>query len=56
MFSDEGVDIYCDRPEGISPETYAVILDALKRLEAKQVVDLVERDMFKIMIKGQVAS
>ena len=56
LFSDEGVDVYCDRPEGISRETYALIFDALKGLEASRVADLVEKDMFAIKIKGQDAS
>ena len=53
LFSEEGVDIYCDRAEGLSEETYGLIFDALKRIEAKHVVDLVDRDLFKIKIKSQ---
>ncbi|KAM0325317.1 hypothetical protein ACHAQA_007302 [Verticillium albo-atrum] len=51
LFTKEGVDVYCDRKEGISEEGYAEVLAALKGLEAKPVVALVEADMQAVEIR-----
>lgn len=50
MFTKEGIDVYCDRREGISEETYAGIEAALKGLDAKALVDMVEGDMRPVEI------
>jgi hypothetical protein len=50
LFSDEGVDVYCDRVEGVSEETYALIRDALRGLQAKNVVELVENEIREVKI------
>ncbi|KAF3343604.1 DUF185 domain-containing protein [Verticillium dahliae VDG2] len=51
LFTKEGVDVYCDRSEGISEEAYAEVLAALRGLEARAVVDLVEADMRPVEIR-----
>lgn len=50
-FTAEGVDIYCDNAEGLSEETYGLIVEALKGLEAKSVATMVEKDMRPVEIK-----
>lgn len=50
VFTKEGVDIYCDRREGLSAGTYKEILEALKGLEAKEVAAMVEKDMQPVEI------
>ncbi|ORY56870.1 uncharacterized protein BCR38DRAFT_111927 [Pseudomassariella vexata] len=52
LFTKEGVDIYCDRREGPSPETVEMIMRELKALDAAPtVVQLVEREMRDVEIK-----
>lgn len=51
VFTKEGLDIYCDRKEGLSEETYAAIREALKGLEAKKVVEMVEKHMQPVEIR-----
>ncbi|PTB66404.1 hypothetical protein BBK36DRAFT_4650 [Trichoderma citrinoviride] len=51
LFTREGLDVYCDRREGLSEETYGKIAEALKRLDAKALVDMVVQDMKPVEIK-----
>jgi hypothetical protein len=51
VFTKEGLDIYCDRREGLSERTYAAIMEALRNVDAKQVVSMVEADMRPVEIK-----
>ena len=51
VFTKEGVDVYCDQREGLSTGTYEKIMEALKRLDAKGVVDMVANDMQPVEIK-----
>ncbi|KAK8039353.1 hypothetical protein PG993_007764 [Apiospora rasikravindrae] len=52
LFTPEGVDIYTDRPEGISPETLAGVTAALNSLQsAPKVVQYVEKDLREIQIQ-----
>ncbi|EKJ69958.1 hypothetical protein NXS19_010556 [Fusarium pseudograminearum] len=54
VFSKEGLDVYCDRKEGLSEATYERIFEALKGLkgsEAKKVADLVEANMQPVEIR-----
>lgn len=52
LFTPEGIDIYSDRPEGISPETLAGVTAALNSLEsAPKVVEYVAKDMREIEIQ-----
>ena len=51
LFTKEGLDIYSDRMDGISEETYAAIMAALKKLEdAPKIVTLVEKQMAPVLI------
>ncbi|KAI2468396.1 hypothetical protein F4781DRAFT_268935 [Annulohypoxylon bovei var. microspora] len=51
LFTQEGVDIYSDRKEGLSKEAAGDIIKALKELkDAPKVVELVEKDMQEIDI------
>jgi hypothetical protein len=50
MFTEEGVDIYSDRKEGLSKETADDIINALKQLEAPKLVQLVEKKMMEVAI------
>ncbi|KAK0704794.1 hypothetical protein B0H67DRAFT_603837 [Lasiosphaeris hirsuta] len=49
-FTKEGLDILTDRKEGVGEETAGEILQALKGLEAKRVVELVEKDMLPVKV------
>ena len=51
VFTREGLDIYCDRREGLSERTYAAIMEALRKLDAREVVSMVEADMRPVEIK-----
>ncbi|KFA60868.1 hypothetical protein S40285_04836 [Stachybotrys chlorohalonatus IBT 40285] len=51
LFTKEGLDIYCDRKEGLSEQTYSSIMEALKKLDAKHLVDLVMTDMQPVEIR-----
>ncbi|KAL2883397.1 hypothetical protein SGCOL_001079 [Colletotrichum sp. CLE4] len=50
VFTKEGVDIYCDRKEGLSAAGYEEVMGALKGLEAKELVGMVEKDMLPVEI------
>ncbi|KAI1381221.1 hypothetical protein F4677DRAFT_119604 [Hypoxylon crocopeplum] len=51
LFTQEGVDIYSDRREGLSKETVEAIVKALKELkDAPKVVELVEKHMQEVEI------
>ncbi|KAH7320059.1 hypothetical protein B0I35DRAFT_227386 [Stachybotrys elegans] len=50
MFTKEGLDIYCDRKEGLSEQTYERIMEALLKLDAEHVVDLVKKEMQPVEI------
>lgn len=51
VFTKEGIDVYCDRREGLSDSTYAAILDALKKVGVKELVDMVDKDMRAVEIR-----
>lgn len=51
IFTKEGVDIYSDRKEGLSPETVEGIIAELKKLDAPAVAQMVEKDMQDVEIK-----
>ncbi|KAL3960305.1 hypothetical protein ACCO45_005422 [Purpureocillium lilacinum] len=46
-----GVDVYCDRREGLSEATYKRVEEALRKLEAPPVVSMVDKDMRPVEIK-----
>ncbi|RYP80663.1 hypothetical protein DL769_002345 [Monosporascus sp. CRB-8-3] len=51
LFTQEGLDIYSDRREGLSRETLEAIMDALKKLdEAPKIVTLVRKQMRPVEI------
>ncbi|RYO89301.1 hypothetical protein DL764_008595 [Monosporascus ibericus] len=51
LFTQEGLDIYSDRREGLSRETLEAIMEALKNLdEAPKIVTLVEKQMQPVEI------
>jgi hypothetical protein len=50
LFTEEGVDLYSDRKEGLSKETANDIIKALKQLEAPKLVHLVENKMMEVAI------
>ncbi|KAK1242146.1 hypothetical protein MKX07_000132 [Trichoderma sp. CBMAI-0711] len=51
LFTKEGLDVYSDRREGLSDETYGRVEEALRRLDAKPLVDMVAQDMKPVEIK-----
>ncbi|KAI9897563.1 hypothetical protein N3K66_007419 [Trichothecium roseum] len=51
VFTKEGVDVYCDRREGLSEATYARVRAALAGVEAEGLRAMVERDMRPVEIK-----
>lgn len=51
LFTKEGVDIYSDRPEGLSKETVDGILDALKAVDAPKMVEFVNKDMREVEVR-----
>ncbi|KKA27217.1 hypothetical protein TD95_003336 [Thielaviopsis punctulata] len=51
MFTKEGVDIYCSRPEGLSEETYTQIMSELKRAGGKHISKLVSENMAPVEIR-----
>lgn len=51
LFTKEGVDLYSDRKEGMSPELAHEILTGLKGLDAKPVVEMVGNDMEAVKIQ-----
>ncbi|KAI1821218.1 hypothetical protein F4861DRAFT_533131 [Xylaria intraflava] len=50
LFTEEGIDIYSDRKEGLSKGMADDIINALKRLEAPKLVQLVEAKMMEVTI------
>ncbi|KAK5632562.1 hypothetical protein RRF57_008276 [Xylaria bambusicola] len=50
LFTEEGVDFYSDRKEGLQKETAESIINALKQLQAPKLVDLVEKKMMEVAI------
>lgn len=51
VFTKEGLDIYSNQREGLSEETYKRIDEALKKIEAKPLVDMTTQDMRPVEIK-----
>ncbi|POR31751.1 Uncharacterized protein TPAR_08058 [Tolypocladium paradoxum] len=51
VFTNEGVDVYCDRREGLSEQTYKRVEEALRGMEAGEVASMVEKDMRAVEIK-----
>ncbi|KAL7798222.1 hypothetical protein V8C37DRAFT_369143 [Trichoderma ceciliae] len=51
LFTKEGLDIYCDRMEGLSEATYGKVDEALRKLDAKALVDMVVQDMKPVEIR-----
>ncbi|KAI0025780.1 hypothetical protein F4780DRAFT_225370 [Xylariomycetidae sp. FL0641] len=52
LFTQEGVDIYSDRKEGISQETFDSIMKALTELKgADKLVNMVKKDMREVQIQ-----
>ncbi|KHO01826.1 uncharacterized protein MAM_00827 [Metarhizium album ARSEF 1941] len=51
VFTKEGLDVYCDSEEGLSEETYLRIQGALKKMDAKEIVDMVDKNMRAVEIK-----
>ncbi|KAH6896776.1 hypothetical protein B0T10DRAFT_475075 [Thelonectria olida] len=51
MFTNEGFDVYCDRKEGISDETYEAIREALGKLSEPKLVAMVEKNMKPVEIR-----
>lgn len=51
LFTKEGIDLYSDRREGMSPELAGEILAALKGLDAKPMVEMVGNDMEEVQIQ-----
>ncbi|OTB04898.1 hypothetical protein M426DRAFT_320475 [Hypoxylon sp. CI-4A] len=52
LFTQEGVDIYSDRKEGMSKETVEGIVNALKELkDAPKLVDLVEKQLQEVVVE-----
>ncbi|KAI1433474.1 hypothetical protein GGR50DRAFT_503534 [Xylaria sp. CBS 124048] len=50
LFTEEGVDIYSDRKEGLSKQTADDIIKALKGLEAPKLTQLVDKQMMEVAI------
>ncbi|KAJ8129147.1 hypothetical protein O1611_g4488 [Lasiodiplodia mahajangana] len=50
LFTEEGIDLYSDRKEGLQKETADLIIEALKKLEAPKLVQLVEKKMMEVAI------
>ena len=50
MFTPEGLDIYCNNKEGITPELYHEIQAALQALESRNTADLAEAEMRPVEI------
>ncbi|KAI0205726.1 hypothetical protein F4808DRAFT_242623 [Astrocystis sublimbata] len=50
LFTEEGIDLYSDRREGLSKETADDIIKALKDLKAPKLVQLVEKKMRDVAI------
>ncbi|KAI6358995.1 hypothetical protein MCOR25_007188 [Pyricularia grisea] len=51
LFTKEGIDIYCDRKEGLSKETEDLIMAALRGIGAEKLVAMVDKDMRPVEIQ-----
>lgn len=51
LFTKEGIDLYSDRKEGMSPALAGEILAGLKVLGAKEIAEMVEANMKQVEIK-----
>ncbi|KAG5997312.1 hypothetical protein E4U43_002672 [Claviceps pusilla] len=51
VFTKEGVDVYSDCAEGLSEELYRRIEEALRKLEAREVVEMTAKDMRAVEIR-----
>ncbi|KAH8842646.1 hypothetical protein MCOR27_000136 [Pyricularia oryzae] len=51
LFTKEGIDIYCDRKEGLSKETEDLVMTALRGIGAEKLVAMVDRDMRPVEIQ-----
>ncbi|KND94012.1 hypothetical protein TOPH_01243 [Tolypocladium ophioglossoides CBS 100239] len=51
VFTKEGVDVYCDRREGLSEQTYKKVEEALRGMEAREVAGMVKEKMRVVEIK-----
>ncbi|KAI1419529.1 hypothetical protein F5Y12DRAFT_243653 [Xylaria sp. FL1777] len=50
LFTEEGVDLYSDRKEGLQKETADSIIEVLKQLKAPKLVQLVEKKIMEVAI------
>jgi hypothetical protein len=50
MFTPAGLDIYCDKKEGMSAGLYRQIEEALTGLEAKEMASLAKKEMKEVLI------
>ncbi|PFH58916.1 hypothetical protein XA68_13043 [Ophiocordyceps unilateralis] len=50
-FTKEGLDVYCDRREGLSESTYGRVREALGKLEVPKLVAMVEEHMQPVEIR-----
>ncbi|KAI0869491.1 hypothetical protein GGS24DRAFT_478575 [Hypoxylon argillaceum] len=50
LFTEEGLDLYSDRKEGLEKETADDIIEALKQLQVPKLVQLVEKKMAEVAI------
>ncbi|KAM4059179.1 histidinolphosphatase-like protein [Hirsutella rhossiliensis] len=51
LFTKEGLDVYCDQRQGLSQATYQKVEAALKKMEARDIVAMVDKDMRPVEIK-----
>lgn len=51
VFTKEGIDVYSDKKEGVSEGLYQRISEALTKIGAKELVQMVEKDMRPVEIK-----
>lgn len=51
LFTKEGLDVYCDRREGLTLATYQKVEAALMTMEARDIVAMVDKDMLPVEIK-----
>lgn len=50
LFTPAGLDIYCNKKEGISAELYKEVEAALESLEAKELAELAKTEMKEVLI------
>jgi hypothetical protein len=51
LFTQEGLDIYSDRREGLSKETVEEIKSSISKLDAPKVVELTKKQMVEVEVK-----